>query len=140
MEPLYASSCRGQPDPAYCMPLVKCAIFGPTQILGLTIICALLNHFVFNSAHLGSIYGHKYTVLTHEEQRRLSVLHVGIVMKVLAFILLAVPAYRIGFESATWLDPGWLPGLELFDMASRNNGQSTLYIIWAPWHGVTESS
>ncbi|KAJ5178696.1 hypothetical protein N7492_001906 [Penicillium capsulatum] len=117
MDPLYTSACRGQSNSALCEELVKSATFGPTQLLGLTVLCGLLNHHVFSPSRLGALYGPKFRSLSREEQRRVGVLHVGILMKILAFVSLGTPAYLILVENRSWLEPAWPSGLRLSDMA-----------------------
>lgn len=118
MDPLYTSPCRDQPNSTRCVEMVKSATFGSFRVLSLTIICALLNHYVFRPVHLGGLYGAKFLSLPREDQKRVSVLHVGILIKIFAFISLAIPAYRIGIEHGSWSDPGWPSGLTLGDMGT----------------------
>lgn len=121
MDPLYTSACRDQSNSARCVEMVKSATFGPFRVLGLTIICALLNHYVFRPLHLGSLYGPKFLYLPREDQRRVSVLHVGILIKIFAFVSLVIPAYRIGIQHGSWSDPGWPSGLTLGDMGTYSS-------------------
>ncbi|PYH29167.1 uncharacterized protein BO87DRAFT_430834 [Aspergillus neoniger CBS 115656] len=119
MEPLYAAGCRDYPDYNECALFIKLATFTPAQgILTFTVICGFLNHYVFCSSRLRTIYGPKYLALARDEQRRVGVLHVGIVMKVTAFCLLATPLYFIQLRNHTWLDPGPIPCLTLAEMAA----------------------
>ncbi|RAH85468.1 hypothetical protein BO86DRAFT_386403 [Aspergillus japonicus CBS 114.51] len=120
MEPLYASSCHGQFDAISCRLLVKSGTFGPTLLVGLTVFCALLTQFVFTPQRLRSIYGTKFAALTPAEQRRVGVLHVGIVMKVWAFVFLAIPSYRILVQGQYWDERGLVPGLTLADMGTTS--------------------
>ncbi|RAK73799.1 uncharacterized protein BO72DRAFT_451326 [Aspergillus fijiensis CBS 313.89] len=120
MEPLYASSCHGQFDVISCRLLVRSGTFGPTLLVDLTVFCALLTQFVFTSPLLRGIYGTKFAALTPAEQRRVGLLHVGIVMKVWGFVFIAVPSYRIIVQGQYWDEQGLVPGMTLADMATTS--------------------
>ncbi|KAJ6787153.1 hypothetical protein PWT90_05414 [Aphanocladium album] len=97
---------------------VKCSTFGPVQILGFVLFCSFLHRVVIRPSRLGSLYGRKYAVLAPEEQRRMAMLHIGIVMKVPAFAFLAVPLLLILSSGKTWTDSVGPLALALADLGT----------------------
>ncbi|PHH90379.1 hypothetical protein CDD83_3865 [Cordyceps sp. RAO-2017] len=120
MERLYASGCIRYPSHAqeYCFLLTRIATFAGSQLLCLlTVVCALLNQFVFTHARLCRIYGPRFAELGHADRRRLRLLHVGIVMKLSAFLFVAVPAYHVAARGSAWADT-CVAGMTMSDMAT----------------------
>ena len=116
MKRLYTSGC-GSEDPLLfeqCSALVEYCSFAASRFFcALLLVCVCLNHVVFSHNHLRKLYGSKYVALSHGEQRRARLLHVGIAMKMLTFFSMSIALYQVVFLGYR-LTQSWIAGTKIW--------------------------